>query len=186
MRSRSATAGALAAAALGAVTIAACGSDGGTDGRPQAGDRRGATAVSPRAGAASATNCPVTTNNTRVFPPGERRRPQRAVGNVYFRDDGLWTVLWPNGVTHATLSGNGSLEMKFPWWREHPGRLRIAGRRLDAAAPRLRARIPRGYGPVGFQSSSVIFSTAGCWTVTATAGRAKLTFVTLVVKPKAS
>ncbi|HLC03673.1 MAG TPA: hypothetical protein VJK02_11595 [Anaerolineales bacterium] len=73
--------------------------------------------------------------------------------------------------------------MKFPWWRGEGvvGKLEIKGRRLDGHAPPLRAEIPEGYGDTGFQSSSLIFPTAGCWEVTGHAGDAELTFVTRVV-----
>lgn len=73
--------------------------------------------------------------------------------------------------------------MKFPWWRGEGvrGGLTIEGRRLDASAPLLEAQIPEGYGDTGFQASVIVFPTEGCWAVTARAGEASLTFVTLVV-----
>jgi hypothetical protein len=72
--------------------------------------------------------------------------------------------------------------MKFGWWREVPGRLRIIGRRLDAPAARLLANVPSGYGATGFQSSGLIFPTEGCWEVTGTVGNTSLSFVTFVIK----
>lgn len=72
--------------------------------------------------------------------------------------------------------------MKFGWWREVPGRLRITGQRLDASAPRLLADVPSGYGATGFQSSGVTFPTEGCWEVTGEVGQATLSFVTFVIK----
>ncbi|MDQ3006062.1 MAG: hypothetical protein M3R47_11875 [Chloroflexota bacterium] len=72
--------------------------------------------------------------------------------------------------------------MKWPWWREVPGELTIAGRRLDAPAPALRAEMPEGYGDSGFRPVSLIFPTQGCWEVTGIVGNARLTFVTLVIK----
>jgi hypothetical protein len=57
--------------------------------------------------------------------------------------------------------------MKVGWWRGASGRLSIDGRRLDAAAPPLQAAVLEGYGDRGFQSSSLIFPTEGCWEITA-------------------
>jgi hypothetical protein len=61
----------------------------------------------------------------------------------------------------------------------------ISGRRLDAPAPPLRARVPDGYGDRGFQVTGLIFPTAGCWDVTGHLGDASLTFVTFVIPPPA-
>jgi hypothetical protein len=77
---------------------------------------------------------------------------------------------------------DGSLVMKWPWWREVRGELTIEGQRLDAPAPLLRAEIPEGYGDIGFRPVSLIFPAQGCWEVTGKVGKERLTFVTLVVK----
>jgi hypothetical protein len=77
---------------------------------------------------------------------------------------------------------DGSIGMKFGWWRAVEGSLRIGGRRLDGPAPPLRADVPGGYGEMGFQSSGVYFPTEGCWEVTGTVGGTRLTFVTFVVE----
>ncbi|HEX8860851.1 MAG TPA: hypothetical protein VGC06_17500 [Actinomycetes bacterium] len=63
-----------------------------------------------------------------------------------------------------------------------PGKLRITGRRLDAAAPPARGFVPDGYGQAGFQASGVTFPTEGCWQVTGKLGSTTLTFVTFVVR----
>jgi len=83
--------------------------------------------------------------------------------------------------THA-LEEDGSLAMTFPWWRGVRGRLSIVGRRLDGGAPPLRADIPQGHGEFGFQATTLIFPTVGCWEVTGRVADASLTFVTLVVR----
>ena len=70
---------------------------------------------------------------------------------------------------------DGSLSMKFPWWRGVKGKLTIAGRRLDGSVPPLRARIPDGYGDIGFQATALIFPTEGCWEVTGKVGDTSLT-----------
>ena len=99
----------------------------------------------------------------------------------------LWTTVWPDGTVVFRSGGpgfvlaDGSLAMKFPWWRGVVGKLTIQGRRLDAATGPLRADIP-DYGDTGFQASEIIFPTPGCWEVTARVGAASLTFVTRVVR----
>lgn len=104
----------------------------------------------------------------------------------------LWTTLWPKGTVEFRPGGpgfidaDGSLSMKFNWWRGVRGRLTIKGRRLDASAPPLGASIPEGYGDIGFQSSALIFPTEGCWEVTASVGETSLTFVTRVIKVEAA
>jgi len=104
----------------------------------------------------------------------------------------LWTVLYPEGTVVFEPGGpgfvepDGSLPMKFPWWRRIRGQRRIEGRRLDAPAPALRAHIPSGYGDIGFQATSLIFSTEGCWEVTGWVGNASMTLVTRVVNNRPS
>lgn len=138
---------------------------------------------------ASATNaqaplpCPVTIANGST-PPGERPSPEHH-GNA-----ALWTALWPEGkvlATPAYVRYDGSINMKFPWWRGPGvvGALSIEGRRLDGPAPPLQAQIPEGYSDEGFQASGIIFPTEGCWEITGKANGASLTFVTLVIKVEA-
>jgi hypothetical protein len=86
----------------------------------------------------------------------------------------------PRGAGFVAVS-DGALGIKVGWNRLIPGHLRIEGRRLDAVAPPLRFHAPP-YGDIGFQASSVIFPTPGCWEVTGSIGDASLTFVVLVQK----
>ncbi len=124
--------------------------------------------------------CPVTMPN-RNTPPGENPSPS------HYGNGTLWTALWLDGSVEFRPGGpgfvlsDGSLKMKFPWWRGVPGNLSIQGKRLDAPAPPLRAEIPKGYGNTGFQTTYLIFPTEGCWEVTGKVGEASLTFVTRVV-----
>lgn len=163
--------GLLAAVVLG-VMASGC---GGVDTRSSDAARQGVPAPS---------RCPVTTNNTRTPPPAERPQLAGTTGNVYYRSGALWTILADQGIVREKPSRGGAIATKVPWWRGVRGRLTITGRRLDGSAPPLRARIPGGYGPVGFQSTALVFPTAGCWSVSGTAGTASLTFVTLVVEPR--
>ncbi|MBI5880090.1 MAG: hypothetical protein HZB53_20770 [Chloroflexi bacterium] len=122
--------------------------------------------------------CPVTAPNGKT-PPGEQ--PSAA----HYGNEALVTVLWPNGtvlVQADQVERDGTLGMKFPWWRLMPGVLSIEGRRLDAVAPPLRAQITDGYGDRGLQATRLFFPAAGCWQVTGKLGDASLTFVTRVVR----
>ena len=70
--------------------------------------------------------------------------------------------------------------MKFLWLLATDGPLAVSGRRVDGEARRLTAEMPQSFVGAGFQPSYLIFPTAGCWEVTATANGSTLTFVTLV------
>jgi hypothetical protein len=57
--------------------------------------------------------------------------------------------------------------------------------RLEGAAPPSVFATNNGYGDIGFQASYLIFSTPGCWEVTAQVGEredSRITFITKVVK----
>lgn len=130
----------------------------------------------------SPTACPVTRPNGST-PPGEKSNPN------YYGNGQLWTALWPDGVVRVTprhVTKDGRLEMKFPWWRGSKvvGRLTISGYKVGRAnsGPSLRASIPSGYGNVGFQASTLIFQSEGCWKVQAKAGSSQLSFITFVQK----
>ena len=97
----------------------------------------------------------------------------------------IWTAMWPHNVVIADpsyVAADGSVGMKWPWYRGVRGKLAITGHRLDASAPPLTASIPSGYGMRGFQPSGISFPTEGCWRVTGMVGGEKLTFVTLILK----
>jgi hypothetical protein len=177
------------AAAVLAVVAAGCGAGSrATGGTRVAAEQVGST-VAHAGGSASAPTpgargCLLTAPNGSV-PPSVGSADARS---SFYGNGRLWTALWPEGILGVrpggpgTIEPDGSLGMKFPWWRGVRGRLRITGRRLDAPARPLRAAVPEGYGPIGFQASGLIFATKGCWKVTGRVGRASLTFVTLVEK----
>jgi len=179
----------LAALAASLVTAAAWGCGGGDrggDARPPDPARHDRPAAPQKGVDAPAArrprDCPVTPPNHSI-PPGQSENPG-ADRAPYHGNGRLWTVLPPNGIVRDAPKRDGSIREKFPWWRGVGvrGRLRITGRRLDAPAPPLRANIPRGYGLTDFQASGIIFPTAGCWSVTGTARKANLSFVTLAVE----
>lgn len=128
--------------------------------------------------AAKGSTCEIT-KPTGGTPPGAGR-PH----GLYHGNGKLWTVLWPDGTVvfkpgkSGQIRPDGRLQMKFPWWRAVDGPLHISGRRLDGAAAPLAAIIPKGYGNTGFQVSSLVFPTQGCWEVTGQVGDTALTFIT--------
>jgi hypothetical protein len=87
--------------------------------------------------------CPASQPNGAV-PPGER--PENA-SNV-LGNGAVFVGLYPDGTVVFGPDGpgsrddlDGSLSMKFWWWRGVEGRLEITGRRLDGDAPPLEASI---------------------------------------------
>jgi len=102
-----------------------------------------------------------------------------------YGNDALSVALQPGGRVIAKPDPHdGSIGMKFMWWRGVKGNLQITGQRLDAPAKPALAGVPGGYGDRGFQASGIVFPTAGCWQVTGSVGAASLTFVTQVVGTK--
>jgi hypothetical protein len=153
------------------------------------------TPVPPASPVTSPMPCPVTLANGST-PPGERPSPG------YHGNGALSTALWPNGRVvfepggPGSVEPDGSLSMKWPWWWDVGRQLTIKGRRLDGAAPPLRAEAPGGrrldvppstdsstaLEVTRFQATALIFPSEGCWEVTGNVGDASLTFVVLVVK----
>lgn len=154
------------------------------------------SAGGPTASKPSLATCPVTLpGSARSFG---KRTPGSEAMSLFEPGTSHWKPvlilgpfgLWPEGTVVFRPGGpgeilpDGSLSMKFGWTRGEGlrGKLKIHGRRLDAPAPPLRARIPDGYGDTGFQATALIFPTEGCWEVTGEVGETSLTFVTRVVK----
>lgn len=130
---------------------------------------------------ALADGCAVTTLPAGSAPPGVGAD----VSGVNYGNGKIWVSLYPEGRVEAgpdSVQRDGSIDMKFGWWRRVPGNLVITGRRLDVEAPPARSYIPEGYGDRGFQASGITFPTPGCWEITGTVANASLTFVTLVVR----
>jgi hypothetical protein len=149
-----------------------------------------ASSSSPAASGAAASkpwptapaDCPVTIGKPAPAEIGSGLfGASSAAGN-----EGLWVGgLWPNGVTAAEpvfVNADGSIGMKFGWWRVASGTLAITGQRLDGTAPAATGDVPDGYGLTGFQASGITFPTEGCWEISGTVGSATLTFVTYVIK----
>jgi len=138
-----------------------------------AGSKAGIDA-SPAPPAARAA-CPV---SERVRDSAPRDPGAGPVRGYWYRnaDRTIWAGFLPERGWE--VGGN-----KTYWVRPRGTELTVAGRRLDTAAPPLRASIPCCC-PGGFQIVGLFFPTEGCWEVTATSGSGQLRFVT-VIRPDA-
>ena len=134
--------------------------------------------------------CKVTKPNGRGPEAVAAALLQAGLPNNNYGNGSLAVDLWPGGTIVFKPDGggfvqrDGSLGMKFAWWRGVRGKLTIDGRRLDksiAARPRMESR-PNAYPEDGWLPTYLIFPTPGCWQVTGRIGKANLTFVTRVVK----
>jgi hypothetical protein len=180
----------LAGLLLAASGLAGCGDDqpARPTGVPATTAAGTVAASSPRpVTMADAKRCPVTLPRS-AGPPGVS--PGDFFGSGASHGNGkLWVGgLWPRGVIHAGpefVAQDGSVGMKFGWWRAATGKLQLTGRRLDGPAPPARAHVPAGYGDTGFQASGVDFPTEGCWEVTGALPTTSLRFVTFVIKKRA-
>ena len=125
--------------------------------------------------------CPVTTPNGRGLAVDQQLRGNHGDGSR------LSTSLWTEGkVTFkpggpGCVASDGSLLMKWPWWRGVRGHVAVHGRSLDGSPGSVRAAI-QPYGDTGFQPSALVFPGPGCWEVSATVGETTLSFVVLVDK----
>lgn len=127
----------------------------------------GCGASAERAARSEARGCAPTAPNG-VAPPGE------AVSAAYLGDGELFTLLYYPELDAAArnFQPDGSIGEKFGWWADSSfvGDLRIAGRRLDATAPPLRARTQPAspdtpFRGTGFWTATISFPTPGCWEV---------------------
>jgi hypothetical protein len=98
--------------------------------------------------------------------------------------NGRWVAgRLPGGGKRAVINDDGSIDAKVGWWRAGDGMIKITGRRLDAPARPLMAHVPCCYES-GFQATGLTFASTGCWRVTGTFKRARLTFTVLVSKSR--
>ena len=132
-------------------------------------------------------DCPVTLPNGKF--PGKENYEDFNLGN---ESGTIFTIPWSDGKVvfepggPGEISPDGSLSMKWPWYRTVPGEVVINGRRLDTEAPpmpeiTLRG-VPDGYSETGFHPSALTWPSEGCWEITAQVGAESLTFVTLVIR----
>jgi len=108
----------------------------------------------------------------RAEPPPDPNADPFGEGPWYINEHRTIWAGWDAGRWHVGRN-------KALWIRPAGAALKIDGERLDAEAPPLRADIPCCY-PTGFQATALIFPSAGCWRVHASARDEELTFVTSV------
>ena len=111
------------------------------------------------------------TQAVRDQPPKDPNADPFGFGPWYINADRTIWAGWDVGSWVSGEKGN-----KVLWIRPQGTQLKITGRRLDADAPPLKARIPCGY-PTGFQATRILFPSGGCWEVNAKAGSSTLKFV---------
>jgi hypothetical protein len=111
----------------------------------------------------------------------QRPTPVVVQGLGWYGNDALWVSLPAEGILPAVRSADGeALETKFPWWRVHPGRLRIRIAAVGGVAEVLPGEVPSGYGAQGFTPSGLTFTRSGCWRVTGALGPSHLRFTVWV------
>lgn len=133
---------------------------------------------------AAAAGCPATPIVGVDPPPGER-------GNSWIYGDGIWTEDFggPVAAVALHLKRNGTLSIKFQWWRDSrvhrtKGKLRVRGRRWPGGDHLLRFHQTPGFTvpKAKFRASHVTFPGPGCWWMSAKAGNARLHFVLWVIR----
>ena len=131
--------------------------------------------------------CPATPPNRHAVPDRSDQMPPGSAA-FWHGNSSVGTTLWPDGVVVFKPGGpgavlpDGALRMKFYWLKKPDVRLTVTGHRLDKKSVALRAELNHEFDKQGGQPSYLIFPTPGCWTVTATAGKETLSFVTAVTK----
>lgn len=92
-------------------------------------------------------------------------------------DGVLWTL--PSAYFNAPSFDpkTGEYRIKFPWFRAKPGIITISGKRIDGPGKfRADTHKPGEYPPTGFEPSALIFSSDGCWRITARLRKSKFVF----------
>jgi hypothetical protein len=112
-------------------------------------------------------------------PPEDEAVLNTPAEGLYFvnEDSTIWASAWwavDNEFEYDLANG-----FKVGWFRPAGEELVITARRLDGAAPPFEAHVPCCY-PTRFQATGLMFPTAGCWEVTATAGGSKLVFTVVL------
>jgi hypothetical protein len=93
----------------------------------------------------------------------------------------LWVYLRPGEYVADGVEKDGSLRVKFGWWRGVPGKFWVEGKRVDGPAGPMRSAFEPD-GPFGFEPSYLYFPAAGYWEITGHLGGKRLKFVIQVVK----
>jgi len=167
-----------------AVALAGCGGESSPAAAVQVAEAGPAPAVQV---AEASRRCRVTRPD-RNAPFAEQgfNHGNESLGVVIFPRGRIVAGRLPDGSYQAEINPDGSITAKVGWWRAVEGRLRVRGKRLNGRALRLRADIPDGYPPTGFQPTGLTFPRTGCWKVTGRVRDARLSFVVKVTKTAGS
>jgi hypothetical protein len=106
-------------------------------------------------------------------------REDWARGGTWYGDDRIWLGLPEGGAIRANQL---PFSLKIPVWQTSAGPVAISGRRLDGPGSATGA-VPEPLHGSGFQPSSVIFPTPGCWEVTYSVDGQPLRFVVRIDPP---
>ncbi len=132
--------------------------------------------------AAAQNDCPITQPQW-LKPPVDAAVPDEPQYGNYITnsDQSILVGAWWLGQSEPYLVTNQWL--KVGWFRPAGATLEIGGDPLILADPNadttFRTEIPDGY-PTRFTPTSLMFSTPGCWQITATAADKAITFVVQV------
>jgi hypothetical protein len=140
--------------------------------------------------------CPVTKSyETSQFLPPPPYPTKAGDGRFWFGTDRLWTNLPENGILRGLpddmTSAHPTISEKLFWWRqgydarvEARPKLRVAGKRLDSAAPRPEVS-PTTNAFTQHTAAMLVgigFPTVGCWQVTGRYEDDELTFIIWVAR----
>jgi len=121
--------------------------------------------------------CPVTAPQGRNLPAGYPVNHGDGTGLAAIAFSPV--VFKPGGP--GCVARDGSLLMKWGWWRGVRGQLSVTGRSFEGKPGAVRvAFVPSG--DIGFQPTALAFPGPGCWEVTGAVAEARVSFVVLVEK----
>jgi len=95
----------------------------------------------------------------------------------------LWAELPSYGVLLTTVqSGTRGSATKFGWFRATPGQVSVSGTPVGGLPAPFHSEVGTvpEYGSTGFVPSGLHFGRPGCWRVTGSLGRGRLSIVMLV------
>ena len=142
----------------------------------------------------SASGAPCVTTATHMVPPQEAMdffvagtsprptfasREEWARGGTWYGDDRIWLGLPEGGAIRANQL---PFSLKIPSWQTAAGPVAITGRRLDGPGSAT-GTVPEPIHGSGFQPSSVVFPTPGCWEVTYSVDSQPLRFIVRIDPP---
>ena len=124
------------------------------------------------------------TSDCAVTRPNGIAPPDASLSATWHGNERLAISLWTRGVVvsgDGERRSDGSVTVKYGWWRGLDGNVSIRGRRTDGNAAAIASEGPDGYDERGFQPSLITFPTPGCWEIVGRVGNESVTVRLLVV-----